>query len=36
MFCEEEFNIDISNVDFYNDINTIKRIANYIDAEAKN
>ena len=35
LFCEEEFKTDISNVDFYNDINSIKKIANYIDVKKK-
>lgn len=30
LFCEKNYNIDISNVDFYNEINTINKLSKYI------
>ena len=30
IFCEKEFNIDISNLDFYSEFNNINKISQYI------
>lgn len=30
MFCEKEFNVDISNLDFYSEFNNINKISKYI------